>query len=273
MPIDFGYSPCPNDTFLFWAWVHGLISEAPPITPRFADIQELNLRALGETPWALTKVSASTYFRLEVQERYRLLSVGAALGRGCGPLVVSRKPWPRMPQGSLRLAVPGLDTTACRLARAALGSRVTDWIELRYDQIMPAVLQGRQVDAGVIIHESRFAYQSFGLHLALDLGQWWEEQTGLPLPLGVMVAHRSLELDPVARVEEALRQSLEMAWQVFAQPKDSPGNQSLWDYLRTHAIELEDSTIAAHIELYVNQHSLELGTEGRTALERLEQLC
>ena len=271
MKLDFGFSPCPNDTFMFWAWAHGRLPTKLVLQPQLADIQELNAVALGATPLPLTKVSAATYLNPRVQERYRVLDVGAALGRGCGPLVVSREPWSPKASRPLKLAVPGLDTTACRLARSALANQVSDWIEMRYDQIMPATLQG-QVDAGVIIHESRFTYQELGLHLAFDLGQWWEESTGLPLPLGVMVASRELSEEDVALIEQTLAQSIERAWQLFRDNRVTPEVQALWAYLRENAIELDDATMAAHIELYVNDFSLRLGSEGRAALLRLATL-
>lgn len=270
MLIDFGFSPCPNDTFMFWAWAHQRVETELSLQPNLADIQELNLRALGSDPLPLTKVSASAYLEPLVQERYRLLDVGAALGRGCGPLIVSKRAWTEQDQNPMRLAVPGLNTTACRLARAALGPKVSEWIELRYDEVMPAVIEG-QVDAGVIIHESRFTYQGLGLHLALDLGQWWEKRSGLPLPLGVMVARRDLEDNVVAKIEQALSASLKQAWTLFQAP-DSSQAQELWQYLRDNAIELDDTTIASHIELYVNEFSLSLGGLGREALGEFSKL-
>lgn len=271
MTLPFGYSPCPNDTFIFWAWAHGHLSTGVSLRPYLADIQELNRLALSENRLPLTKVSASTYLNPLVRERYRLLDVGAALGRGCGPLIVSRTAWESTPPPGLRLAVPGFDTTACRLARAALGEQVAEWVELRYDDIMPATLDGR-VDAGVIIHESRFTYRSHGLVLALDLGSWWEELTGLPLPLGVMVADRTLGEPVIACVESALRESLRVAWGLFEAAPESEPKRALWSYLRENAVELDDATMAAHIQLYVNSFSESLGTEGREALERFANL-
>jgi 1,4-dihydroxy-6-naphthoate synthase len=271
MTLDFGYSPCPNDTFMFWAWAHGRVPTDLDLRPRLEDIQELNRLALAGAPLALSKISASTYLDPRVRERYRLLDVGAALGRGCGPLVVSKAPWSISQPTPLKLAVPGLNTTAYRLARGALSEHVSEWIEMRYDEIMPATLQGK-VDAGVIIHESRFTYQGLGLHLALDLGQWWEQRTGLPLPLGVMVARRDVDQQTVAGVEQALSQSLRQAWKLFRSEAQDDEVKALWSYLRDNAIELDDATMAAHIDLYVNDYSLDLGDEGRAALERFATL-
>jgi 1,4-dihydroxy-6-naphthoate synthase len=269
MTLDFGYSPCPNDTFMFWAWAFGRLTSPLTLRPRLDDIQQLNRQALGPAPLPLTKVSASTYLNPLVQERYQLLQVGAALGRGCGPLVVSRE---GHVTSFTRLAVPGFDTTACRLARTALRGQVEEWVELRYDEIMPATLRG-EVDAGVIIHESRFTYQAQGLKLAFDLGQWWEERTGLPLPLGVMLASRQLEPNVVEQVEEALATSIRQAWEAFRSPAEQPeAHQSLWSYLRDNAIEVDDTTMAAHIDLYVNDFSLLLGSEGQEALRQFATL-
>ncbi len=270
MKLEFGFSPCPNDTFMFWAWVHQKVQSSIVLEPVMADIQELNRWALGDEPLALTKVSASTYLEPKVQERYRLLNVGAALGRGCGPLMVSKAPWSSGSGGLAKVAIPGRNTTAFRLAQSALGDQVTEWVELRYDDIMPAVLEGR-VDAGVVIHESRFTYAGLGLHLAFDFGSWWEDLRGLPLPLGVMVARRDLGEDLVAEVERSLGESLAQAWKLFEQP-DSPENQELWTYLRHHAIELDDTTMSSHIDLYVNAYSADLGEEGRAALARFSSL-
>ncbi len=256
---------------MFWAWAHSRLSSDLTLKPHLADIQELNRLALETAPLTLTKVSASAYLDPRVSERYRLLDVGAALGRGCGPLVVSREPWSVEDPRPLKLAVPGLDTTACRLARGAIAEHVAEWVELRYDQVMPAVLEG-QVDAGVIIHESRFTYQGLGLKLALDLGAWWEGRTGLPLPLGVMVASRALDEATVAEVERVLGESIRRAWELFRGDPDDEETKALWTYLRDNAIELDDSTMASHIDLYVNDYSLGLGAEGREALQRFSTL-
>lgn len=263
MELNFGYSPCPNDTFMFWAWAHGRLKTPVTLRPRLFDIQELNRRALDDAPWSLTKVSVPTYLHPTVRERYRLLSVGAALGRGCGPLLISKQAWERDSARPLRVAVPGRNTTAFYLAQMAVSEWVTEWVEMRYDEIMSSVLRGERVDAGVIIHESRFAYQGLGLHCAMDLGEWWESTTGLPLPLGVMLARRDLGDKRISACEAALKESIEQAWKALErEPKD----RSLWKYLRDNAIELDDGTIRSHIELYVTEFSNDLGAQGRRAL-------
>ena len=269
MKIRFGYSPCPNDTFMFWGWVHDRLDSPLAVTPALHDIQELNRLAIEHHELEFTKVSMATFLHPSVRESYRLISSGAALGRGCGPLVVSKSPWDR--STPLRLAIPGRDTTACRLAEMALGERVSEWVELRYDEIMPALLDGSRVDAGVIIHESRFVYHRFGLSCAFDLGEWWETETGLPLPLGLMVAHKDLEPEVVTQAEESLRESILLSQEIFQVGVQHRQSDLLWKYLRDHAIELEDETMSSHIELYVNDFSVDLGAEGRAAVEEFER--
>ncbi len=270
MNINFGFSPCPNDTFIFWAWVQQHLSTTLHIVPHLHDIQQLNRLALGDAALGLTKLSIATYLEPQVQKSYRLLSVGAALGRGCGPLVVSKEPWSSQNPTPLRLAIPGRNTTAYRLAQMALAPWVAEWVELRYDQILGAVQTG-EVDAGVIIHESRFAYQDVGLLCAFDLGDWWERETGLPLPLGVMVARRDLEPELVAEVERNIRTSINLAQDMIDSSNEKQGSESLWSYLRLNAIELDDTTIRSHIELYVNEYSLDLGSQGRAAITEFEE--
>jgi 1,4-dihydroxy-6-naphthoate synthase len=263
--IDFGYSPCPNDTFMFWAWAHDRLTSELSLNSHLHDIQKLNRLALEDGGLAFTKVSMAAFLEPEVQAHYRLLSAGAALGRGCGPLVVSKKPW-SPDRGALRLAIPGRNTTAYKLARMALGPWVEEWVELRYDEILSAVLEGEKVDAGVIIHESRFVYRELGLECAFDLGDWWEKETGLPLPLGVMVARKSVDEKTVAEVEKNLVEGIALAHRTIGRSTADPDSESLWGYLRSNATELDDHTMRSHIELYVNEYSLDLGEEGEAAV-------
>ena len=251
---------------MFWAWVHRKLDVELEVSPQLHDIQRLNQLALESASLPLTKVSMATFLEPRIMNEYRLLSSGAALGRGCGPLVVSQG---GSHSGPIRLAIPGRNTTACKLAEMALGEQVKEWVELRYDEIMPAVLAGK-VDAGVIIHESRFVYHDLGLECAFDLGAWWEEETGFPLPLGVMVARKELSDTVVAQVEVTLRNSISLAQSVMS-GGDDEAKASLWRYLRENAIEMEDSTMSSHIELYVNQFSLDLGDEGRAAIAEFEK--
>jgi 1,4-dihydroxy-6-naphthoate synthase len=253
--LRFGYSPCPNDTFAFHALAHGLVDAPFRVEPVLLDIEELNRKALaGELE--LTKISYGALPRLDAT--YRLLRSGSALGRGCGPLVVAREPMTLAEAAGGRIAIPGPETTAfllLSLAAPALGETV----EVRYDRILHAVESG-EVDAGLIIHESRFTYRDHGLELVADLGDWWEADTGLPIPLGAIVARRDLDEETVAAAERAIRASVEHA---YAHP------EAARDYIRANAQELSDEVCDAHIELYVNEFTIDLGDEGLAAVEGL----
>lgn len=246
--LTFGFSPCPNDTFAFHALVHGLVDAPFEVEPVLLDIEELNRHArTGELE--VTKLSFGA--AASVGDRYRLLRSGAALGRGVGPLVVARDPdGPRE-----RIAIPGRDTTAFLLLRLAW-PELGEVVELRYDEILGAVERG-DVDAGLIIHESRFTYAEHGLVAVADLGEWWESETGLPVPLAGIYARSDT---PVEEVERAVRASVEYA---FAHPDASR------EYVRAHSHELSEEVCRAHIELYVNEFSVDLGEEGLSAIERL----
>lgn len=262
-PLAIGFSPCPNDTFMFHALVAG---EVPGlrVRPWLADIEALNLRALGEDPLPVTKLSVHAL--AHVRERYTVLASGAALGRGCGPLVVSR------PQSSIdedpaealqrlrgrRVAIPGRYTTAYLLLRA-LAPELTQVVPMRFEAIMPAVAAG-EVDAGLIIHESRFTYATYGLVQVADLGALWEAQTGLPLPLGVIAVQRSLGAELASALEAGILRSILAA-------RASP--EAAWPYILAHAQEMDAEVCRRHIALYVNDFSLALGDEGRAAIDAL----
>ncbi|HVF03525.1 MAG TPA: 1,4-dihydroxy-6-naphthoate synthase [Frankiaceae bacterium] len=247
--ISLGFSPCPNDTFVFHALVHGLVPGPAFAPPVYADIDVLNAHALaGDLD--VVKVSYGVLPRLR---GYRLLSSGGALGRGCGPLVVTRTGDTDL-RGA-RVAVPGEQTTAYLLLRL-WDPGFGDVTVLPFDRIMPAVRDGA-VDAGLVIHEARFTYPSYGLHAVADLGDWWEAETGLPIPLGAIVAREGL--DPAA-IEAAIRASVEHAW---AHPEASR------DYVLAHSQELAPEVVDAHIALYVNEFTRDLGDEGRLAVETL----
>jgi 1,4-dihydroxy-6-naphthoate synthase len=265
--IETGFSSCPNDTFMF----HGLMSGDVAVPglrfePAMADIEALNLRALDpDRAPALTKLSASAVAHL--CDRYTVLAAGAALGRGCGPLVVRRAGDDRLASlADLRgrtVAIPGHYTTAHLLLRTffaeAAGPEPLDVRIMRFEQIMPAVAEGL-VDAGLIIHESRFTYPEHGLVELADLGVLWERATGLPIPLGMICAARSLEPAVIDAIEAGLRRSVELA---FAEPERSRA------WIREHAQELDDEVCRRHIALYVNEFSVELGAAGRAAIDEL----
>ena len=253
--LTFGFSPCPNDTFAFHALVHGHVDAPFRVRPVLLDIEELNRRA-HDGAFDLTKLSVGAF--AGVGGRYRLLRSGAALGHGVGPLVVAREPRPLDEAVRGRVAIPGRETTAFRLlglAAPALG----EVREVRYDRILAAVRDG-DVDVGLIIHESRFTYQDHGLVKIVDLGDWWESQTGLPVPLAGICARADLDPELAAAAEAAIRASVAYA---FAFPEASR------PYVRAHSQEMSDEVCDQHIRLYVNAHSLDIGDQGLAAIGRL----
>jgi len=256
--LSLGYSPCPNDTFIFYALIHGKISVGElSFKETLLDVENLNQKALsGELD--ITKISFSALGHL--RDTYCLLRSGSALGRGCGPLIVSKYRYSIEELRSKTIAIPGRMTTAFLLLQLydpELGD--SEIIEMSFDRIMSEVASGR-VDAGLIIHEGRFTYPSYGLVEIIDLGQWWEEETGLPIPLGGIVAKRSLQRDIVGRVEDLIRQSIMYAFT----HRDEP-----MDYIRAHAQEMSEDVIKKHINLYVNDFSIDLGDEGIRAVREL----
>jgi 1,4-dihydroxy-6-naphthoate synthase len=253
--VTFAFSPCPNDTFAFHALVHGLVESPAPVRPVLLDIEELNQRAQTGA-FELTKLSFGAF--PAVGDRYRLLRSGAALGHGVGPLVVARERASLAQAAASRIAVPGYETTAfllLRLAAPVLG----EVVEVRYDRIVDAVARG-DVDAGLIIHESRFTYGGHGLVAVADLGDWWEAETGLPIPLAGICARSDLDEETVTALQRAVRSSVEYA---FSQPAASRA------YVREHSQELSDEVCDAHIRLFVNEFSLDVGDEGIEAIDLL----
>jgi 1,4-dihydroxy-6-naphthoate synthase len=256
-PLSLAYSPCPNDTFIFTPWVEGRVQDAPAVVERFEDIDTLNHIALRGEP-DVVKVSFHALGHL--RDRYCLLRSGGALGRGCGPLVVAREPFAGADLVAKRVAIPGTLTTAALLVRLfAPNLRDANVSVMRFDEIMPAVRDGR-VDAGVIIHESRFTYQRHGLTRIVDLGDWWERETGHAIPLGGILMRRDLGDDLIRRTERALSQSVDYA---FAH------TDVVWPTVRLHAQEMEDEVMRQHIALYVNEFTRDYGTEGEAAISHL----
>ena len=255
MRLTFGFTPCPNDAFAFHALVHGLVPAGFEVEPVLLDIEELNRRAAG-AELQLSKLSFGA--AAAAGDRYRLLRSGAALGRGVGPLVVAREPGSLEEAAAGRIAVPGRETTAFLLLRLAAPS-LGEAVELRYDRILDAVVAG-EADAGLIIHESRFTYGEHGLVAVADLGEWWEGETGLPVPLAGIFVRGDVQPEIVDEAQAAIRASVEYA---FAHPEASR------DYVRSLSKEMSDEVCAAHIALYVNEHSVDIGDEGLTAIDRL----
>jgi 1,4-dihydroxy-6-naphthoate synthase len=257
--VRLAYSPCPNDTYIFGALALGLI---PTPGYRFeiqlADIRELN--ELARTNQVdVCKVSFYAYTQLRTQS-WQLLETGSALGRGCGPLVVTKPDFSEHKTlQNARIAVPGFDTTACFLLRY-FEPRVEHLEVVPFNEIMPAVADGR-FDAGVIIHESRFVYSHLGLNCLVDLGEHWETQTGHPIPLGGIVAKVSpvLTLLDIAVLDTALAHSLAFA-------RKNPNHPALKAYIAEHAQEMSPEVCQAHIQLYVNEYTEALGPDGHSAV-------
>lgn len=252
------YSPCPNDTYVFAALTNGLLDDAPPVNVHLADIEELNNSAArGE--FDLTKVSYGAIPFL--MDRYRILPAGGAIGRANGPLLVAL-PGEAPPLfadfARKRIAIPGERTTAFLLLQLALGHRPKT-VTMRFDQIVPAVARG-EVDAGLIIHESRFTYREAGLISIADLGEWWENMTLLPTPLGAILIRNDIADDDAGALNAAIRQSLG-----FARKNEA----EVMPYVREHAVEMNDDVMRAHIELYVNDFTDDLGETGREAVHAL----
>jgi len=260
--MQIAFSPCPNDTFIFHALVHGLISDAPKFDVTYADVDITNNLAVTDDGLDIMKIS---YAALPwVLNKYALLPCGGALGRGCGPLVLSREDVSGK-QGAAALtgkkvAVPSERSTAYLLFRLWAAQHVPggvgEIIVMPFHEIMPAVRDGL-IDAGLVIHEARFTYPNYGLTLLADLGNWWEADTGLPIPLGAIIVRRSLDLKAI---EGWIRKSVEYAW---ANPEASE------QYVLSHAQEMSPEVTKAHINLYVNEFSANLGEAGYQAIEAL----
>ncbi|MDH6542455.1 1,4-dihydroxy-6-naphthoate synthase [Streptomyces sp. SPB4] len=257
-PIGIAYSPCPNDTFVFDAWAHGRVPGAPALDVTFADIDVTNgMAERGE----LDVLKVSYAVLPWVLEEYALLPCGGALGRGCGPLVLTREP--DLDLGGKTVAVPSERSTAYMLFRLwaadVLPAGVGEVVVLPFHEIMPAVRDGR-VDAGLVIHEARFTYQDYGLHCLADMGEHWESTTGLPIPLGAIIAKRSLGTGTLHALAESARASVRMAWE---DPEASR------PYVRAHAQELDPAVADQHIGLYVNEFTADLGEAGYAAVRGL----
>jgi 1,4-dihydroxy-6-naphthoate synthase len=250
--MKIAFSPCPNDTFVFHAWTHGLIEGAPPVDVTYADIDVTNTAA-EHGAFDVVKVSYAALPWL--LDRYTLLPSGGALGRGCGPLVLTRGGVPDL-DGRM-VAVPSERSTAFLLFRLwASGQRPSRIDVVPFASIMPAVRDG-SYDAGLVIHEARFTYPSYGLTALVDLGAWWESDTGLPIPLGAILAARDLDAAALTRV---VRASVEHAW---AHPSASAA------YVAEHADEMSPEVQRQHIDLYVNEFTRDLGDEGYAAASAL----
>lgn len=257
-PLRIAYSPCPNDTFVFDAWAHGRVPGAPELDVTFADIDITNgLAERGE----LDVLKVSYAVLPWVLDEYTLLPCGGALGRGNGPLVLTRGPDADLTGGTV--AVPSERSTAYLLFRLwaaeVLPGGVGRIAVMPFNEIMPAVRDGK-VDAGLVIHEARFTYQEYGLHRLADMGEHWESTTGLPIPLGAIIAKRNLGADTLQLLADSARTSVRMAW-------DDP--EASRPYVRAHAQEMDPAVADQHIALYVNEFTADLGPDGYAAVRGL----
>jgi len=257
MVITLGFSPCPNDTFIFDALVHHQIdTEGLEFDYFMEDVEKLNEGAFREQP-DVTKLSFHAF--LSLAGTYLLLDSGAALGFGVGPLVVSKHRINFSQLEGKTIAIPGIHTTANLLLSIALADKPVFRKAILFSEIENAILTG-EVDAGVIIHESRFTYQSKGLKKIMDLGEFWEQVTAAPVPLGGIVAHKRLGKEVIAKIDRCIRRSIEKA---------NLNRTQLSDFIRCNAQEMEENVMKQHIDLYVNQYSISLGEHGRAAVTLL----
>jgi 1,4-dihydroxy-6-naphthoate synthase len=267
MKLTLGFSPCPNDTFIFDALIHHKIdTEGLEFEVSYDDVETLNQKALrGELD--ITKLSFHAF--AYVANQYALLDAGSALGFGVGPLLISKNHFDgendaelQTPNSKLRVGIPGKYTTANFLLGIAY-PHLQNKQELVFSEIESALLS-KQIDLGLIIHENRFTYQDKGLTKIVDLGDYWEKLTGCAIPLGGIVINRNLDREVQLKVNRLIRQSVEFA---FAHPKSGI------DFIRQHAQAMEESVMYKHIELYVNKYSINLGEEGRKAVDTLFKLA
>jgi 1,4-dihydroxy-6-naphthoate synthase len=262
MKLTLGFSPCPNDTFIFDALIHHKIdTEGLEFEVFYDDVETLNQKAMrGQLD--ITKLSYHAF--AYVANQYVLLDAGSALGFGVGPMLISKKDPEVLREQlttqntSLTIGIPGKYTTANFLLSLAFPNAINKQ-ELVFSDIENALLEER-IDVGLIIHENRFTYQDKGLKKIMDLGDYWEKQTGLAIPLGGIVANRNLPEDVQHKVNRVLRRSVEFA---FANPKSG------LEFIRSHAQEMSEEVMYKHIDLYVNQYSLDLGEEGKKAIQLL----
>ena len=256
-PISLGFSPCPNDTFIFNGLVNGPLEiTGHEIHEQLHDVETLNQMAFDAV---LDVTKLSFYAWLTVKQHYRLLDCGGALGFGCGPVLIAAKAIGRDDIGRCRVAIPGQWTTAHLLFRL-WAPEANQRLFMPYDHIFEALSSG-QADCGVIIHESRFTFEQAGFRPLVDLGAFWEERTGLPIPLGCIAVHNRIPLPVVEQLTSRIRDSIAMAQ---ADP------EAALPYIRSHAQEMTRSVLDAHIETFVNEFSLTLGSQGRAAVQALE---
>ncbi len=263
MKLTLGFSPCPNDTFIFDALVNKKIdTEGLEFETHLEDVETLNEWAMGGR-LDITKLSFATFF--QTQDKYVLLNSGSALGKGVGPLLVSKKPISEQSQEDMRktvssstIAIPGIHTTANLLLSFAF-PEAKDRIPMLFSEIEDAVCN-EKVDLGAIIHENRFTYAKKGLHKVIDLGEYWEQETGKPIPLGGIVMKNSFDKQICLKVDQLIRKSLDYSFSTYP---------LITGYVKQHSQSMSEDVMRQHIDLYVNEFSLDLGKEGREAVIEL----
>lgn len=255
-PLKLGISPCPNDTYIFY----GLLNERVntygfEIETTFSDVQVLNEMA-EDNSLDVVKISVAAYPK--IKDHYRILRSGGALGWQCGPVLVAANKKDFSEIKKAKIAIPGRFTTANLLLKLH-GQHQGPLIEKRYDHIIDSITSG-ECQAGLLIHEGRFTYQDYGLTKILDFGEWWEAQTKMPLPLGIIVAKRRLGQQYIARLEKMIQESIRFA-------RQNP--DQVWTFIRQHAQELDDQIIKKHIDTFVTDYSVDLGETGYKAINKL----
>ena len=253
--ISLGLSPCPNDTFVFYALLHNKVSLPYKLSTLIADVEELNQRVLARS----IDVSKVSFHVLgHVLNDYMLLRSGGAMGSGCGPLLLAKAPLDTHNFKKYRIAIPGRYTTAALLLKL-FAPGVKEMVPMNFALIAQAVARG-EVDGGIVIHETRFTYHDLGLICIQDLGTWWEKKTGFPIPLGGIIARRSLGIELLQTIDAALRMSIKFA---FENP------EAVWGFVMKHAQEMSQEVMKRHIDLYVNRYTLDLGERGIKAVKFL----
>lgn len=252
--LTIGFSPCPNDCFIFDAMIHGKVdTEGLSFEPVMEDVESLNQKAFkGQLD--ITKLSYHAFAYL--RDTYQLLNSGSALGNNCGPLLIAKTKIDLTQIENLKIAIPGKYTTANFLLSLAFPNAQKK-IEMVFSAIEDAVMSGK-TDLGLIIHENRFTYEQKGLKKVIDLGEWWEQETRLPIPLGGIVIKKTLPQELIAKVDRVIRRSVEYA---FADPKSS------LPFVKKHAQEMSEEVMYKHIDLYVNDYSVDLGEKGKKAVD------
>lgn len=253
--LSLAISPCPNDTYIFGGWILGLLNDSPPTSVDYLDIDQLNENAfLGNADIIKVSFHAAYYLLND----YVLLRSGGALGRGCGPLLLSRNGDTQQSPEQMKIAIPGELTTAAMLLKL-FSPNSQQLIVMPFDEIMPAIVE-KKVDAGVVIHESRFTFQEYGLRQLVDLGEFWEQSTGLPIPLGGIMMKRSCGRDRILQIESTIQKSIQFA-------RKNPS--ALSEYIASHAQEMDPIVTQNHINLYVNDFSLNYGSDGEKAIQEV----